>query len=255
MLLLFLVCLLLASESVGGGGIMRRACCNTQCGSFDAGRRNLYCYFKPFSRCLNVAESALVDMPPPADRISLPQLAHLGSFWLESQVLHYWWQFTTRTAAFVAKKRAQAGVSFRRPTIGMQVRRGDACKADAGDGHGRFCPSLRQSYLPIARKMQSVYGVDRIFMATDDQRAVEECKNWSGFRCYALDVNRKRYSQDAQVLWQDVVISLYVYRIPPSKDVLICIPSSRCGRGGGGGPAGALLTLQLVLVILRSLGH
>lgn len=69
----------------------------------------------------------------------------------------------------------------------MHVRRGDSCKFD------RYCPPLNISYHKVALEFRKKYGVRKIFIASDDQAAVDECAGWRGFECKGLKLSRTVY--------------------------------------------------------------
>ena len=76
--------------------------------------------------------------------------------------------------------------------LGMHVRRGDSCKFE------RYCPPLNISYYKVAKEFQRRYGMRKIFVASDDQAAVDECKSWPDFDCKGLELSRDIYNYEDQ---------------------------------------------------------
>ena len=78
----------------------------------------------------------------------------------------------------------------------MHVRRGDSCKFD------RYCPPLNISYHKVALEFKRKYGVRKIFIASDDQDAVDECQSWEGFECKGLKLSRAVYNYDEKEFFE-----------------------------------------------------
>eukprot|EP00965_Chrysotila_dentata_P249140 6208739-Pleurochrysis_carterae.AAC.1 len=79
--------------------------------------------------------------------------------------------------------RAASSIESKQLTIGMHVRRGDACMrwARAGDGNtrkSRPCYHL-SDYIDAARKMAATYGARRILVATDSDSVISELETFA----------------------------------------------------------------------------
>lgn len=93
------------------------------------------------------------------------------------------------------------------PSIGMHVRRGDACEVfiqstdDGKSGHvgptQRPCYSLA-SYVAAARRLRERYGQQHssILLMTDSANVIEETSNFSDFRWRFLSYNRRLVGGD-----------------------------------------------------------
>ena len=193
-------------------GVGSDAAAPQRCG---AGAANALCFFAPPTPCLNAAATARVPLARPFARFALTALRWRGSFWTDAHALSFWWRLNAPTRAFVRRLQdgmrtgsgsapsarggggsgGGGGLDVRaQPTIAMQVRRGDACAS------GRPCPALARAYLPAAERLRALYGVTHIFVATDDESVVAECRRWRNFTCAALAVDRARYNVRAGFL-------------------------------------------------------
>lgn len=74
--------------------------------------------------------------------------------------------------------------------VGMHVRMGDACFDTFSP---RKCLPL-SDYLDALRKLRSVYGVTKVFVATDSQDVIEQLQNNTEFEWYYLRIDRRHYN-------------------------------------------------------------
>jgi hypothetical protein len=85
-----------------------------------------------------------------------------------------------------------------RPCIAVHMRHGDSCgKHEYADGRARSCPTFEE-YMEKARKMQSLYGVNSVFLATDEviTDAMVEHAHSLNFTLSFQRINRSVYNQD-----------------------------------------------------------
>ena len=179
-----------------------------RCGSIQAGRVNIFCYLEPFTPCASddaavhvaVNIGGLAKMVPTFTMDEEPEYVSLGGFWFEAQVLNYMWRLTPAVRDYISKKRAEINWNDWRGApvlkggeggvLGMHVRRGDSCKYD------RYCPPLNVSYHKLALEFKRKYRVTKVFMATDDQAAIDECETWEEFDCRGFQLDRSVYEYD-----------------------------------------------------------
>lgn len=76
-------------------------------------------------------------------------------------------------------------------TIGMHVRRGDACERWEGEpGEGRVCYAL-STYMDAARRLRARYGASHIHLATDSPSVIKEAAKYTPeFTFEFLEMNR-----------------------------------------------------------------
>ena len=177
------------------------------------------CYFDPFSRC---GEAAFKRWERAGrQRVNFKHTAYGGAkvakrmtqndkrkrplqvpgayegaatmAWYHSELVAYLWRPKPEVRNMVEDIKRQIG--YRHPIVGMHVRRGDACR-DTERTPLSQCYELA-AYMAHAQKMQDLYGVENIFLATDDPEVVREAEGkYRGFRFIYAPIDREWY--DAQ---------------------------------------------------------
>ena len=85
-------------------------------------------------------------------------------------------------------------IGFKHPIIGVHVRRGDACHTT---GRKNRCRSFGEMYLPHIRTLSEKYGVNRVFLATDDDvflRNVRSSPAANEFEFVNVNMDRSVYA-------------------------------------------------------------
>jgi hypothetical protein len=163
------------------------------------GERSLTCYFNLSSCCgrLTYADQSPVELSRRRNPISigLPGFNKFGSLWVSAHLAQFFFsRFTPSTRAAVDARRAsifpRSDVgSERARCIGVHIRGGDSCHA------GRFCPiNLTATFFASAARMRERYGLQRVVLATDSERAASLCATGvMGFDCRTLSINRAKF--------------------------------------------------------------
>lgn len=177
---------------------------------FCGKERSLNCYFNTSSCCgaLTMGEGGQVveiDRRRNPISIGLPQYNLFGSNWVSGQLAHFFFShMTPATRAAIDKRRASVFprrelVPGQPKCVGMHVRGGDACHAH------RYCPTnLTASFFGMASRLGERYGIRRLVLATDSERAAELCSaGVPGFECRTLNMQRKKFD-DAKFIEERV---------------------------------------------------
>jgi len=102
-------------------------------------------------------------------------------------------------ASMQSIKKGMEDISTPQPCIAMHMRHGDSCGKPDGypDGSLRKCPTFKD-YMDKARKMQSLYGVSNIFLATDEPvtDAMVEYASSLNFTLSYQNIDRSVYNKD-----------------------------------------------------------
>ena len=181
---------------------------------FCGSRRSLSCYFDLSACCATVLESESpgarpLMLPRRRDPINVAARGFndYGSVAVSAQMTKFLFDHMTPwTRAELQKRRssvrpwragaalpaafAAASTSLGRPlTIGMHIRGGDSCHL------GRYCPSnLTATYFTQAARLRSLYGANRILLATDNPEAARLCaSSVLGFDCTTQSMERAKF--------------------------------------------------------------
>ncbi|KAL1523942.1 hypothetical protein AB1Y20_018858 [Prymnesium parvum] len=157
------------------------------CGS----ERSLNCYFN-ITSCCTVITMGGKSLELPRRRnplnIGLPGYSQFGGMWVSAQFANFF--FTRMTPSTRAHINARRVLSPGSPaTIGIHIRGGDSC------GARRYCPSnLTDTFFMQAVKFRERFGVNRIFLATDNHKAVALCDaRVLDFDCYHITMDRTKF--------------------------------------------------------------
>ena len=173
------------------------------------------CYFKPYSACDKIKQTAFAKWKPyPAktNRCTMPRnrcrdLApwkrvptsvanyysrapssslssssssgsmlqyNKGLFFFRSAIVARMMRLNQKTIEELSLHRVKESIGFKHPIIGVHVRRGDACHTT---GRKNRCRSFEETYLPHIRTLSEKYGVNRVFLATDDDALLRKVKS------------------------------------------------------------------------------
>ena len=88
-----------------------------------------------------------------------------GLFFFRSAIVARMMRLNQKTIEELSLHRVKESIGFKHPIIGVHVRRGDACHTT---GRKNRCRSFEETYLPHIRTLSEKYGVNRVFLATDD---------------------------------------------------------------------------------------
>jgi hypothetical protein len=104
----------------------------------------------------------------PFDRYYVPEkYKDEGRFWWVAQSMAYVFRLTKEMKDMVEAAKKEMG--YRHPIMAMQVRQGDSCIVRS------MCYGLPQ-FMVEAKKMRDLYGVKRIFLATDSYKVIAQTK-------------------------------------------------------------------------------
>lgn len=99
-----------------------------------------------------------------------------------------------KTIEELSLHRVKESIGFKHPIIGVHVRRGDACHTT---GRKNRCRSFEETYLPHIRTLSEKYGVNRVFLATDDDALLRKVKSSPAaneFEFVNVNMDRSIYS-------------------------------------------------------------
>uniref|UniRef100_A0A061RTN3 Alpha-( )-fucosyltransferase n=1 Tax=Tetraselmis sp. GSL018 TaxID=582737 RepID=A0A061RTN3_9CHLO len=163
-------------------------------------RESFTCFFRPVTSCARVGKGSAKELPAEIesealrlgkkgirDDVATPGLAERGSMWALGQALRFLWQPAAALRRRIGRARASALSALRGPVIGVHVRRGDACAS------GRRCFGW-SDYRTEAVAARRLYGASSIFLASDSDEVVEECRKDNEFHCVAVQMNRSAFT-------------------------------------------------------------
>ena len=167
------------------------------------------CYFKHLAGggCLGLKQQLRKRYKPPAVRKKQPNrcpidrlcndVSHFrtvpkkyeeqGLFWWRTAMVAYLLAPNREMEEILQLERLKAEIGFAGKVIGVHVRHGDACHTT--DRKGR-CKGLAY-YLPEIRVLAERYNTKKVFLATDDQKVVDQARKLSGeFKFIFINFNR-----------------------------------------------------------------
>ena len=187
------------------------------------------CYFEPYSACRKIKQTTFAKWKPyPAktNRCTMPRnrcrdLApwkriptsitnhysseapalsssstlqyNKGLFFFRSAIVAHMMRLNKKTIEELDLQRVKENIGFKHPIIGVHVRRGDACHTT---GRKNRCRSFENTYLPHIRTLSEKYGVNRVFLATDDDELLRKVKSSPAaneFEFVNVDMDRSIY--------------------------------------------------------------
>ena len=177
--------------------------------------RTLHCFFAPVTNCTDQDDdqishrpSRIVPVRPDPYPSAVPlhynkdlkdlefESSPNQAFWYRAAVLSFMWRLRPSMKEKIESEKTRLG--YRKPVISIHVRRGDACSSREVGG-ARQCYHL-EAYLAEAVKMRDRYGINRIFLATDDTASVEWARaNPSGFEWIIPNMDRSKYVSDTLI--------------------------------------------------------
>jgi hypothetical protein len=116
-----------------------------------------------------------------------------GLFFFRSAIVAHMMRLNKKTIEELDLQRVKESIGFKHPIIGVHVRRGDACHTT---GRKNRCRSFENTYLPHIRTLSEKYGVNRVFLATDDDELLRKVKNSPAaneFEFVNVDMDRSIY--------------------------------------------------------------
>ena len=167
------------------------------------------CYFEPYSACDKIKRATFAKWKPyPAktNRCTMPRnrcrdlapwkrvptsvknyysshqspsststLSYTkGLFFFRSAIVARMMRLNQKTVEELNLHAVKESIGFKHPIIGVHVRRGDACHTT---GRKNRCRSFEEMYLPHIRTLSEKYGVNRVFLATDDDVFLRNVRN------------------------------------------------------------------------------
>ena len=186
------------------------------------------CYFEPYSACGKIKRATFAKWKPyPAktNRCTMPRnrcrdLApwkrvptsvknyyssqspsststlsyNKGLFFFRSAIVARMMRLNQKTVEELNLHAVKESIGFKHPIIGVHVRRGDACHTT---GRKNRCRSFEEMYLPHIRTLSEKYGVNRVFLATDDDvflRNVRSSPAANEFEFVNVNMDRSVYA-------------------------------------------------------------
>ena len=143
--------------------------------------------------------------------VHLGEWGHNAAFWYRVGLLGFLWRLRPEVQKRVTTVKAALG--YKRPIMALHVRHeiattwlaesyitfaapwrhGDACSGREVGGE-RACYGL-EAYMGPAREFRKRYGINRIYLATDDEASVEWARqNPHGFEWVVPQMDRSRYA-------------------------------------------------------------
>jgi hypothetical protein len=155
------------------------------------GNKKLSCFFQWPNRCdYQKTEGAPVAKKTKYKRYHVPELFRKnGFFWWTAQSMHFMWQLSSKMQQAVDVTKDEIG--WKRPIIGMHVRRGDSCTAR------EECYSFKD-YMVHAIEMYAQYEIRTIFLSTDSEEILKEAQisgPQHGFTIIHTNFDRKHISE------------------------------------------------------------
>ena len=98
-----------------------------------------------------------------------------GLFYWRAMQMAWMMRLNNATRAEVDLERIKTDLGFKHPIIGVHVRHGDGCLHGRRKQHG--CKPL-SFYMEEVRAMRDMYGVNRVFIATDSTTALADTKKY-----------------------------------------------------------------------------
>ena len=105
-----------------------------------------------------------------------------GRFWWVAQTMAYILRLTKEMKDMIEATKRKIG--YRHPIIAMQIRQGDSCVVRSA------CYGL-QDFMKEANKMRKLYGVKRIFLATDSFKAISQTRFFPDWEIIYQDFDRR----------------------------------------------------------------
>ena len=186
------------------------------------------CYFEPYSACGKIKRATFAKWKPyPAktNRCTMPRnrcrdlapwkrvptnvknyyysqspsststLSYTkGLFFFRSAIVARMMRLNQKTVEELNLHAVKESIGFKHPIIGVHVRRGDACHTT---GRKNRCRSFEEMYLPHIRTLSEKYGVNRVFLATDDDvflRNVRSSPAANEFEFVNVNMDRSVYA-------------------------------------------------------------
>ena len=186
------------------------------------------CYFEPYSACGKIKRATFAKWKPyPAktNRCKMPRnrcrdlapwkrvptnvknyyssqspsststLSYTkGLFFFRSAIVARMMRLNQKTVEELNLHAVKESIGFKHPIIGVHVRRGDACHTT---GRKNRCRSFEEMYLPHIRTLSEKYGVNRVFLATDDDvflRNVRSSPAANEFEFVNVNMDRSVYA-------------------------------------------------------------
>jgi len=137
--------------------------------------------------------------PPRDGRFDVTPKAFVkkGLFYWRAIQMAWMMRLNNATRAEVDLERIKRDLGFKHPIIGVHVRHGDGCLHGRRKQHG--CKPLAH-YMQEVRTMRDMYGVNRVFIATDSTTALADTKLYEPeFEFIHLDMNREKYNTNTKI--------------------------------------------------------
>lgn len=123
--------------------------------------------------------------------------AKKGVFYWRAIQMAWLMRLNNATRAEVDLERIKAELGFAHPIVGVHVRHGDGCLHGRRKQHG--CKPL-SFYMEEVRAMRDMYGVNRVFIATDSTTALADTKQYEPeFEFIHLDMDREKYNTKSKI--------------------------------------------------------
>ena len=107
---------------------------------------------------------------------AVPPYNIMGVFWYRAMFVRFMTELSDRTQRAIGLERLKRKIGYRHPIIGLHVRHTDSCHTTKRAGR---CKPF-SAYLREVALMRKLYGITRVFIATDDPDIIKEVSAYRG---------------------------------------------------------------------------
>eukprot|EP00873_Tetraselmis_striata_P021236 jgi/Tetstr1/441500/TSEL_029731.t1 len=121
-----------------------------------------------------------------------------GLFWWRMMQIGYLMRPNQKTLELLNLGDLKQRIGYSHPIIGLHMRSGDGCRY--GLRSRMFNCRTLADYLPEIRALSQKYGVRRVFVSTDDVKAIRDAKAMSNeFEWVVVDSDRSQFKSDVKI--------------------------------------------------------
>jgi hypothetical protein len=185
--------------------------CSSQNGGHSLLNELFACHLNPYAQCDVASLDTTADVGQPeqglgrfdggvSGGVSGGGLGDIdkGAFWWRSHLAWFLIQPSASLSASIRLVKASIGWSHAGGAggvLGVHVRHGDACMHAQISNFRPECVPF-SAYVERIKEMRRMYGVNKVFLATDDPAVVDEARALEGFKVMSLDIDRAMLSGD-----------------------------------------------------------
>lgn len=188
--------------------------CSSQAGGHSLLSELFACHLSPYAQCDAASLDTTAGLRQPEEGLSRFDGGgggggggggdggdkDKGAFWWRSHLAWFLIRPSASLSASIRLVKASIGWSQGEfggggGVLGVHVRHGDACMHAQISNFRPECIPF-SAYVERIQEMRRMYGVSKIFVATDDPAVVDEARALEGFKVMSLDVDRAMLSGD-----------------------------------------------------------